>query len=93
MNESVSTKQSSAKTAKSLTGLVVSDNMDKTVTVLIERKVKHPIYQKYIRRSNKFMAHDEENTCRKGDIVTITPCRPLSKNKSWQLQAIVRRPE
>ncbi len=74
------------------TGRVVSDKMDKTITVLVERQVKHPIYGKYIKRSTKLHAHDENNECQEGDIVTIASCRPLSKSKSWRLVKIVERP-
>jgi len=61
----------------------VSDKMDKTVTVLVERRVMHPLYKKFIRRSKKYAAHDEANLCREGDTVTIEECRPISKRKSW----------
>lgn len=74
-----------AKTARTATGKVVSNKMDKTVTVLIERRVKHPIYGKYITRSSKIHAHDEANECNIGDLVTISETRPLSKTKSWTL--------
>ncbi len=76
---------------RTLTGQVVSDKMDKTVTVLVERRVKHPLYKKYIRRSTKLHAHDEENTCRVGDLVSIQQCRPMSKSKSWRLHEILER--
>jgi small subunit ribosomal protein S17 len=78
---------------RTVTGRVVSNRMDKTVTVLIERKVKHPIYGKYIRRSTKLHVHDEQNACREGDTVTIEQCRPLSRTKSWRLVDIVERGE
>jgi small subunit ribosomal protein S17 len=65
--------------------------MDKTVTVLVERQVKHPMYGKYLRRSTKFKVHDEENSCKQGDVVTIAECRPISKNKSWRLVEVVER--
>jgi small subunit ribosomal protein S17 len=78
---------------RTVTGRVVSNNMDKTVTVLIERKVKHPIYGKYIRRSSKLHVHDEQNACQEGDMVTIEQCRPLSKTKSWRLVGIIGRGE
>jgi small subunit ribosomal protein S17 len=71
--------------ARTITGEVVSDKMDKTVTVLVERKVKHPVYGKYVKRSTKIHAHDENNECRIGDVVSVRECRPLSKSKSWQL--------
>ena len=82
-----------SKVARTFTGTVVSDKMDKTVTVMIERKVKHPVYGKYIRRSTKLHVHDEDNTCREGDKVSIEQCRPLSKSKSWRLVDVVERSE
>jgi small subunit ribosomal protein S17 len=66
-----------------LTGRVTSDKQDKTVTVLVERRVMHPLYKKFIRRSKKYAAHDETNLCREGDQVSIEECRPISKRKSW----------
>ncbi|MBS7325065.1 MAG: 30S ribosomal protein S17 [Gammaproteobacteria bacterium] len=81
------------KTIRTLTGLVVSDKMDKTITVLIERRVKHPIYGKYLKRSTKLHAHDEQNQCKIGDKVTISETRPLSKTKSWALVEVVERVE
>ena len=72
-------------------GRVTSSSMDKTITVLVERKVKHPKYGKYIKRSTKLHAHDEEQICGVGDIVEIIQCRPLSKTKSWRLEQIVRK--
>lgn len=77
------------RASRSITGCVVSNKMDKTVTVLIERKVSHPLYHKYVRRSTRISAHDEQNECNEGDIVMIEQCRPLSKNKSWRLVRIV----
>jgi small subunit ribosomal protein S17 len=79
------------KLKRTLTGRVVSDKMDKTVTVLVERKVKHPLYGKIIRRSNKFHAHDETNQYHEGDLVIITEGRPLSKTKSWVVTALVEK--
>ncbi len=79
------------KVIRSLTGKVVSDKMDKTITVLVERRVKHPVYGKYITRSTKLHAHDEKNECRIGDTVTICETRPLSKTKTWALVAVVER--
>ncbi|WP_126456445.1 30S ribosomal protein S17 [Sulfuriflexus mobilis] len=76
---------------RTVTGRVVSDKMDKSITVLVERKVPHPLYKKYIRRSTKMHAHDENNECRQGDIVTIAQCRPLSKSKSWTLVKVVEQ--
>jgi len=76
---------------RTLTGKVVSNKMDKSITVLIERKVKHPVYGKYITRSTKLHAHDEQNVCQEGDIVTISECRPLSKTKTWTLVDVVEK--
>ncbi|MFA5371630.1 MAG: 30S ribosomal protein S17 [Sideroxydans sp.] len=70
---------------RSLTGTVVSDKMDKTVTVLVERKVKHPVLGKVVRVSKKYHAHDEQNECSQGDVVTIEETRPLSKTKAWRV--------
>ena len=72
-------------------GLVVSDKRDKTVTVLLERQVKHPLYGKYIKRSTKVQAHDAENSCGEGDKVMIAECRPFSRTKSWQVLEILER--
>ncbi len=74
------------------TGRVVSNKMDKTVTISIERLVKHPVYNKYIKRSTKLMAHDENNECQEGDLVSVTASRPLSKNKKWVLVEVLQRP-
>ena len=79
------------KQPKTLTGRVVSNKMDKTVAVLIQRTVKHPLYEKYIKRSTKLLAHDEKNECKEGDIVVIESSRPISKRKSWRLQKVVTR--
>jgi small subunit ribosomal protein S17 len=81
----------SVKIERSQVGRVVSDKMDKTITVLIERKVKHPIYGKFIRRSTKLHVHDAENACKAGDTVEIKECRPMSKSKSWTLVRVVER--
>ena len=78
-----------SKKIKTLTGKVVSDKMNKTAVVLFERKVKHPKYGKYIKKSTKFKIHDEDNKCRIGDIVTITEVRPISKDKSWKLVEVL----
>ncbi len=77
--------------AKTLTGVVVSDKMDKTVVVQVERLVKHPVYKKYVRRRAKFMAHDESNDCRVGDTVLIRQSRPLSRTKRWRVSKIMER--
>jgi small subunit ribosomal protein S17 len=79
----MSTLEKSSK--KTLVGQVSSNKMDKTIAVVIERRVKHPLYKKYIKRSTKLLAHDENNQCNIGDTVSIEECRPLSKNKSWRL--------
>ncbi len=79
------------KVLRTQTGSVISDKMDKTVTVLIERKVKHPLYGKFVKRSTKLHVHDENNECSIGDVVRITECRPLSKTKSWKLVEIVEK--
>jgi small subunit ribosomal protein S17 len=73
------------------TGRVVSNKMDKSVTVLLERKIKHALYGKYIKRSTKVQAHDEDNSCGEGDKVMIAECRPLSKSKSWRVVEILER--
>ena len=80
-------------TARTVTGRVTSNKMDQTITVMIERRVKHPVYGKIIRRSTKVHAHDAENTSRIGDLVTIEECRPLSKTKSWRLVEVNERAE
>jgi small subunit ribosomal protein S17 len=76
---------------RTLTGRVTSNKMDKTITVAIERLVKHRVYGKYIRRTTKLHAHDELNECREGDLVTIKQCRPLAKTKAWTLVKVVER--
>ncbi len=73
---------------REVTGTVVSDRMDKSITVLVERRVQHPVYGKIIRRSSKVHAHDENNECKVGDKVTVVECRPLSKTKTWKLSSI-----
>jgi small subunit ribosomal protein S17 len=76
---------------KTVEGRVVSNKMNKTVTVLVERHVKHALYGKYLRRSTKLHAHDEDNTCNEGDLVRVVECRPLSKTKNWRVLEIVTR--
>ena len=80
-----------AQVARALTGRVVSDKMDKTVTVLVERRVMHPLYGKIVKRSNKYHAHDERNEYHEGDLVMIQQCRPLAKTKSWRVVRLVDR--
>jgi len=82
---------SEQKVQRTLTGKVTSDKMDKTITVKIERLVKHPLYGKFIKRSTKVHAHDESNVCKMGDTVKIAECRPLSKSKSWQLVEVIEK--
>jgi small subunit ribosomal protein S17 len=77
--------------ARTLVGEVVSNAMEKTISVQVERQVEHPLYKKYIRRSTKLLAHDEDNECNQGDTVAIEECRPLSKRKAWRLQKILQR--
>ena len=79
------------KRTRTFQGSVLSAKMDKTITVLVVRQVKHSLYNKYIRRSTKVHAHDEQNECREGDKVIIEECRPLSKNKSWRLVKVLDR--
>lgn len=79
------------KTNKTLTGRVISNAMEKTITVLVERRVKHPLYGKYLTRSTKIHAHDADNACSDGDLVRIEQCRPLSKTKSWRLLEILEK--
>jgi small subunit ribosomal protein S17 len=82
---------------RQLTGIVISDKADKTITVKVERKVKHPTYSKIMKRSTKVHAHDEENMAKVGDVVTVQECRPYSKSKTWKLlsegQTVVSEPE
>ena len=80
-----------SKPLRTLTGEVVSDKMEKSAVVLVERRVRHPLYGKYIRRSTKLHIHDENNECRQGDKVTIQECRPMSKTKTWKLVEVVER--
>lgn len=81
----------SEKLQRTLQGIVTSDKMDKSITVTIERRVKHPLYGKIIKRSTKLAVHDENNECATGDTVTIEQCRPISKNKSWRLVKVVEK--
>lgn len=82
---------SEAKTIRTLQGRVVSNKMDKSIVVAIERQVKHPIYGKYIKRTTKLHAHDENNTCNEGDLVSIRETRPISKTKNWTLVDVIER--
>ena len=76
---------------RTVEGRVVSNKMDKTVTILVERQVKHALYGKYIRRSTKLHAHDADNACNEGDVVRVTECRPLSKTKNWRVVEVITR--
>jgi len=87
MNEQ--TDQAATGGTRTVTGRVVSNKMNQTVAVSIERLIKHPVYGKYIRRTTKVLAHDAENACKEGDTVSISECRPISKNKSWRVVEIV----
>lgn len=80
-----------AKAKRTIVGRVVSDKMDKTVSVAVERLIKHPIYGKYIRRTTKVLAHDANNECKAGDRVAISECKPISKNKAWAVVNVVER--
>ena len=94
MNEMASsdtTKSDKPATIRPLVGRVVSDRMEKTVTVVVERRVKHPLYKKYIRRSARIHAHDEGNGCKVGDTVLIVQCKPMSRTKAWLVHEIVAR--
>ena len=77
--------------ARTASGRVVSNKMDKTITVVVERRIKHPLYGKYIKRSKKIHAHDPENQCQEGDMVTIEETRPISKTKAWKLSSVDRK--
>ena len=85
------TTADAAKTIRLLTGKVVSNKMQKTINVAVERLVKHPMYGKYVRRTTKLLAHDEAGEAQEGDVVEIVQCRPLSRNKSWRLQRVVSK--
>lgn len=85
------TDKSAKSEARKLVGRVASARMNKTVVVVIERLEQHPVYGKFRRRSSRFFAHDESNECHRGDVVAISPCRPLSKRKSWRVAEIVER--
>ena len=91
MSETNTAGVKAEKVVRTLSGRVVSDKMDKTVTVLVERKVKHPLIGKVVRRSKKFHAHDENNECKEGDLVVIEESRPLSKTKTWIVSKVVEK--
>jgi small subunit ribosomal protein S17 len=85
----MSTKKTVEKKLRTVVGRVISSKMDKSVTVVIERKVPHPVYGKYIRQTTKVMAHDEGNSCKDGDMVAIAECRPISRSKAWRVIEVV----
>lgn len=82
---------SESKSRKQRIGVVTSNKMDKSIVVAVERKIQHPIYGKFVKKTKKFVAHDEENSCNEGDTVRITESRPLSKRKKWRLLEIIER--
>ena len=88
MDEEKEVIQSTVVVARSVTGTVVTSKMDKTITLRVERRVKHPVYGKFVRKSKKIHAHDADNICSIGDVVTVEECRPLSKTKSWMLKSV-----
>jgi len=90
MSAEIST-ETAATAERTVTGRVLSNKMDKTISVAVERLIKHPQYGKYVRRTTKLLAHDEQNECKEGDTVAIAPCRPLSRRKSWKLVRVVTR--
>ena len=77
--------------SRTVTGRVISNKMDKSITLLVDRTVPHPMYGKYVRRTTKLHAHDEKNVCQQGDLVSVEQCRPLSKTKSWRLVKIIEK--
>ncbi|MBP6794676.1 MAG: 30S ribosomal protein S17 [Saprospiraceae bacterium] len=91
MDQNTSTEPAKRAKRKTRVGIVKSNKMDKTITVILDRKVKHPKYGKFMHKTSKFMAHDEKNECKEGDTVLIMETRPLSKNKSWRLVQIIER--
>ncbi len=93
MSEGMDTGTSEQKKLHTVTGRVVSDKMDKTISVSISRVVKHPVYGKYIRRTTKVFAHDEDNVCHMGDVVSIAECKPYSKRKAWRVVEVLGRAE
>jgi small subunit ribosomal protein S17 len=84
-------ENNASKTLRTVEGRVVSNKMDKTVTVLVERQVKHPLYGKYIKRSSKLHAHDADNACKEGDVVRVTEIAPMSKTKNWRVVEVITR--
>lgn len=93
MSEQTGKDSQEQKVLRTVTGEVVSSKMDKTASVSISRVVKHPLYGKYIRRTTKILVHDEDNSCKEGDVVSIAECRPFSKRKAWRVVEILERAE
>lgn len=93
MSEQSEQAVAGTKGRRTMTGRVVSTKMQKTVSVAVERVVRHPVFGKYIRRTTKLLAHDEDNSCREGDLVSIVECRPISRHKSWRVAGILKRDE
>ena len=91
MSDEANTTTATAAEARSVSGRVVSNRMHKTITVQVDRRVRHPLYGKYVSRRTKLHAHDENNDCKEGDLVLIEQCRPLSKTKTWRLVKILER--
>ena len=91
MSAETQATQATDTAAKTLTGTVVSSKMNKTISVSVERLIKHPSYGKFVRRTTRLLAHDENNECREGDTVAIAQCRPLSRHKSWRLVRVIER--
>ena len=91
MSEQENVATDDVKNLRTVEGRVTSNLMDKTATVMVERRVKHPLYKKYMRRSTKLHVHDENNDCQIGDMVMISQCRPISKTKAWRLERVVTR--
>ncbi len=83
--------ETTRNTRRERVGVVVSNSMEKSIVIVVKQKVKHPIYGKFVNKTSRFMAHDEENTCKVGDTVKISETRPLSKNKRWRLVEIIER--
>ena len=93
MSDEANKTESQGKVVRTATGRVVSNKMDKTISVSIERVVKHPVYGKYLKRTTKVLAHDEANECAEGDKVSIAECRPVSKRKAWRVVEVLERAE
>ena len=90
-NEGAQAAETASTTKRTLQGVVTSNAGDKSATIMIERKIKHPVYGKYVKRSSKIRLHDEANECNKGDTILIEECRPMSKTKSWKLVKVVEK--